>query len=96
MTRSAKAGASILAACSIGYWFYDIAGPGRTEEDATVVQIPDVSMPQLGQRMSIVRGSRRSETLELALKSIGGMPAFIKKGDRVLLKVNAAFASPPI
>jgi uncharacterized protein (DUF362 family) len=53
-------------------------------------------MPQLGHRMSIVRGSRRSETLELALKSIGGMPAFIKKGDRVLLKVNAAFASPPM
>lgn len=96
MTRSAKAGASILAACSISYWFYDSTGPGRTEEDATVVQIPDFSMPQLGQRMSIVNGSSRSETLELALKSIGGMPAFIKKGDRVLLKVNAAFASPPI
>jgi len=96
MARSAKAGASILAACSISYWFYDSAGPGRSEEDATVVQIPDFSMPQLGQRMSIVRGSSRSETLELALKSIGGMPAFIKKGDRVLLKVNAAFASPPM
>ena len=96
MARSAKAGASILAACSISYWFYDSAGPGRTEEDATVAQIPDFSMPQLGQRMSIVRGSSRSETLELALKSIGGMPAFIKKGDRVLLKVNAAFASPPM
>jgi uncharacterized protein (DUF362 family) len=96
MARSAKAGASILAACSISYWFYDSAGPGRSEEDATVVQIPDFSMPQLGQRMSIVRGSSRSETLVLALKSIGGMPAFIKKGDRVLLKVNAAFASPPM
>ena len=46
--------------------------------------------------MSIVRGSRRSETLELALKSIGGMQAYIKKGDRVLLKVNAAFASAPV
>jgi uncharacterized protein (DUF362 family) len=53
-------------------------------------------MPELGKRMSIVSGSRRSETLELALKSIGGIHAFIKKGDRVLLKVNAAFALPPI
>jgi uncharacterized protein (DUF362 family) len=53
-------------------------------------------MPELGQRMSIVKGSNRSETLELALKSIGGIGTFIKKGDRVLLKVNAAFASPPI
>jgi uncharacterized protein (DUF362 family) len=96
ITRSTKAGASILAACSIGYWFYDSAGPERSSAGAPVLQIPDFSMPQLGGRMSIVRGSRRSETLGLALKSIGGIEAFIKEGDRVLLKVNAAFASPPM
>jgi uncharacterized protein (DUF362 family) len=96
MTRSAKAGVSIVAACSIGYWFYDSTGPTRSTQDTSGVQIPDFSMPQLGQHMSIVRGNIRSETLELALKSIGGIQAFIKKGDRVLLKVNAAFASPPM
>jgi uncharacterized protein (DUF362 family) len=96
ITRSAKAGASILAACSISYWLHDRAGPRPLSEDTTAVQIPDFSMPELGQRMSIVEGSNRSETLELALKSIGGIEAFIKKGDRVLLKVNAAFASPPM
>ena len=96
MARSAKAGASIVAACSIGYWFYDSAGPGDQTTDVATLQIPDFSMPELGERMSIVRGDRRSETLELALKSIGGLQAFIKKGDRVLLKVNAAFASAPI
>ncbi len=96
MARSAKAGASILAACSIGYWFYDSAGPTRSAPDATGIQIPDFSMPLLGQRMSVIRGSSRSETLELALKSIGGIEAFIKNGDRVLLKVNAAFASAPM
>lgn len=96
MTRSAKAGASILAACSIGYWFYDSAGPGRPQEDATGARMPDFSIPAAGRRMSIVRGDNRSETLALALKSIGGMQTYIKKGDRVLLKVNAAFASPPM
>jgi uncharacterized protein (DUF362 family) len=96
MARSAKAGASILAACSIGYWFYDSAGPAGSAQDMTGVQIPDFSMPRQGRRMSIVRGSSRSDTLELAIKSIGGIQAFIKKGDRVLLKVNAAFASPPM
>ncbi len=96
MARSAKAGASILAACSISYWFYDSVGPGRRSEDAVVLQIPDFSMPQLGGRMSIVRGNSRSETLELALKAIGGLEAFIQKGDRILLKVNAAFASAPM
>ena len=96
MARSAKAGASVLAACSIGYWFYDSVGPARSTQEATGVQIPDFAMPQLGQRMSIVRGNSRADTLELALKSIGGMQTFIKRGDRVLLKVNAAFASPPM
>ena len=96
IARSTRAGASILAACSIGYWFYDSAGPGRSAADSTALQIPDFSMPRLGPRMSIVRGSNRSETLALALKSIGGIEAFIKEGDRVLLKVNAAFASPPM
>ena len=96
MARSAKAGASILAACSIGYWFYDSTGPVGQTTDATTLQIPDFSLPELGERMSIVRGDSRSETLELAMKSIGGLEAFIKKGDRVLLKVNAAFASAPM
>jgi uncharacterized protein (DUF362 family) len=96
MARSAKAGASILAACSISYWFYDDIGPTQPAQDVTGIQIPDFSMPELGQRMSIVKGGNRSETLGLALKSIGGIEAFIKKSDRVLLKVNAAFASPPL
>jgi uncharacterized protein (DUF362 family) len=96
MARSAKAGASILAACSISYWLYDSDAPAPPTQYQVVDQIPDFSMPELGQRMSIVRGISRSETLELALKSIGGIETFIKKGDRVLLKVNAAFASPPM
>ena len=96
MVRSAKAGASVLAACSIGYWFYDSDGPTGSTQEAADIQIPDFSMPRLGQRMSIVRGGNRSEALELSLKSIGGIQAFIKNGDRVLLKVNAAFASPPM
>ena len=41
-------------------------------------------------------GADRAKTLRLALKTIGGLEQFIKKGDRVLLKVNAAFASPPL
>ena len=96
MARSAKAGASVLAACSIGYWFYNSIGPAGSTQDVASVKIPDFSIPRLGQRMSIVRGGVRSESLELAFKSIGGIEAFIEKGDRVMLKVNAAFASPPM
>jgi uncharacterized protein (DUF362 family) len=46
--------------------------------------------------MCIAHGSDRARTLQLALQALGGIETFIQKGDRVLLKVNAAFASPPM
>lgn len=99
MLRCSKAGLSIAAACSIGYWFYDPLGPGRSLKRDEAVSLPDFSISGLKGKMSIVRGpkvSDRIKTIRLALKALGGIGAFIKKGDRVLLKVNAAFASPPL
>jgi uncharacterized protein (DUF362 family) len=94
MTRAAKAGVSIVAAGAAGFWFHDTTGPGPSTQSESNIRLPDFSIPGLGPAMSIVRGSSRKETLPLALKSIGGIERFINKGDRVLLKVNAAFASP--
>ncbi len=94
MARAAKAGSAIAAAGAIGFWSHDAEGPGRTQKDQTEIRLPDFSIPGIKPRMSIVRGSNRADTLRLAVKSIGGMESFIQKGDRVLLKVNAAFASP--
>jgi len=96
LVRSAKAGVSVAAACSIGYLFYDADGPQKRSNNQETVSLPDFSIPAMKGRMSIVRGADRIATLGLALKTLGGMEAFIKKEDRVLLKVNAAFASPPI
>ena len=45
--------------------------------------------------MSIVTGADRVKTVNRALAALGGIERFIKSGDRVVLKVNAAFASPP-
>jgi len=47
-------------------------------------------------KMTIVHGADRRATLNSALKTLGGIETFIKNDDRVLLKVNAAFASPPL
>ena len=96
MTRAIKAGGSIAAAGAIGFWFHDSRGPERSEESETVIHLPDFSIPDVGPRMSIIHGRNRVDALRLAIKSIGGIEAFIKRGDRVLLKVNAAFASPPM
>ena len=45
--------------------------------------------------MSIVTGADRVKTVNRALAALGGIERFFKSGDRVVLKVNAAFASPP-
>ncbi len=94
MTRAVKAGVSIAAAGAAGFWFHDPRGPVRSKEIETDIRLPVFSVPDLGSKMSIIRGRSRADTLRLAVKSIGGIETFIKKGDRVLLKVNAAFASP--
>ena len=94
LDRLAKAGISITAACAAGFWFHDSKGPTLSKNDPSNLILPDFSIDALGQKMSIVRGENRVATLRMALKSLGGIETFIKKGDRVLLKVNAAFASP--
>ncbi|MCJ7541536.1 MAG: DUF362 domain-containing protein, partial [Desulfobacterales bacterium] len=94
LDRLAKAGISISAACAAGLWFHDSKGPTLSKNDPSNLILPDFSIAALGQKMSIVRGEDRVATLRMALKSLGGIGTFIKKGDRVLLKVNAAFASP--
>ena len=96
LARSVKAGLSIAVAGAIGYEFYDPIGPKPLLETIETVKLPDFSIPDLAGRMSIVRGSQRSEAIQQALKALGGIETFIQKGDRVLLKVNAAFASPPM
>ena len=93
--RMTKAGVSIAGACALGYFFHDPTGPTGLPEQS-LVTVPDFSMPQVGNRMAIIKGSSRTETLTRAFEAIGGIETFIKKGDSVLLKVNAAFALPPM
>ena len=94
LDRLTKAGISITAACAAGFWFHDTKGPTLSKDKPSNLVLKDFSIGALGQIMSIVRGEDRRATLRMALNSLGGIKTFIKKGDRVLLKVNAAFASP--
>lgn len=96
LTRGAKAGISIAAACALGYSFYDSEGPDPLLLSKDGILFPDFTVSDSPKKMSIVRGKDRTQTLQLALKAIGGIERIIQRGDRVLLKVNAAFASPPL
>jgi uncharacterized protein (DUF362 family) len=94
LARAAKAGAAVAATGVVGYWLYNRTGP-KTQTVTDLVSLPDFSLPQVGSKMSIVTGTERVKTIDRAFAALGGIEQFIKKGDRVLLKVNAAFASPP-
>jgi uncharacterized protein (DUF362 family) len=96
LSRSVKAAASIAAAGAAGLWFHDTKGPTRAADEHLETGELNFSVKDLNPKMAIVHGSDRRATLHLALKALGGIETFIKNEDRVLLKVNAAFASPSI
>jgi uncharacterized protein (DUF362 family) len=93
--RCTRVGLSVAAAGALGIGFYDSQGPDAAPESSPSVAIPDFSIPEMGGKICIARGTDRSTTVSQAFAALGGMQAFVKPGDRVLLKVNAAFASPP-
>jgi uncharacterized protein (DUF362 family) len=96
LKRSLKAGIAVAGVSFLGYAIYDPTGPVDTKEgDTGLVRMPDFSLPEVGQRMVIANGTNRVASINLAFKALGGIETFVKQGDRVLIKVNAAFASPP-
>jgi uncharacterized protein (DUF362 family) len=95
MARCVKAGLLAATAGSAAYWFYDPHAPRPDSGAGSEVLLADFSRPGGRPTMSIVRGSDRKRTVARALEAIGGIETFVKRGDRVVLKVNAAFASPP-
>jgi len=94
LKRCAKAGITLGAAGAFGYLLYDPAGPSAPVENSSVV-LPDFSVPEAGKKIAIATGDDRIKTVNAALKALGGIESFVKKGDRVLIKVNASFATPP-
>lgn len=90
-------GSAASAALGAGAWWLNRQPPlesglGRSSTPESV--LPDWSRDGTKGRMAIARGSDRYATLVRAVESLGGMRSFVKPGERVLLKVNAAFASP--
>ncbi len=96
LVRSVKAAASVAAVSTVGLWFHDAKGPKQTANMPSKTDLPDYSIDGLNPRMAIVHGGDRRKALQAAFDVLGGIETFIEKGDRVLLKVNAAFATPPM
>ncbi len=97
LKRLGYASALGIGACALGLSLYDSRGPEPTEGQKALIGLGDFAA-QPGAagpgKMAIVRGADRAAMVERGVKALGGMESFIRKGDKVLIKVNAAFATP--
>ena len=94
--RCTRAGLYAAAAGSLGIGLHQTDIPRSDSNGVTSLdKFPDYSVSALQGKICIARGTDRATTVRQAFEALGGMQAFIKPGERVLLKVNAAFASPP-
>lgn len=97
LKRVGYASAVALAAGGLGLALYDPKGPAPAEGQKALTGLGDYTVRAMasgGGKMAIVRGTDRAMMLERGVKALGGMESFVQKGDRVLIKVNAAFATP--
>lgn len=97
LKRLARSALGVVGAGAIGFAFWDRQGPVPYDGSDVGDLIPDFSVPEQAGRIAVVRGSAdRIRSVETVVNALGGMDRFIRPGDRVLLKVNAAFALPPM
>ncbi|MDR3555332.1 MAG: DUF362 domain-containing protein [Syntrophobacteraceae bacterium] len=94
LIRTAKMGVTVGVAAALGVFLHDPFGP-RAPKEKPPVALPDFAVPRAGKKMAIATGADRIKTVNGAIQALGGMGSFVTKGDRVLIKVNGAFASPP-
>lgn len=90
------AGAAIAATGGIAAWLWDRSPPGSIGRPAPAAALPDFSLRDAGKKIAIITGPDRVRMLRRALDAMGGIERFIRPGDRVLVKVNAAFAAPAV
>jgi uncharacterized protein (DUF362 family) len=97
LKRVGYASALALATGGLGLALYDPKGPVPVEGRKALTGLGNYALPAMAAgpgKMAIVRGMDRRLMVEQGVKALGGIEAFIAKGDRVLIKVNAAFATP--
>jgi len=91
--RVGSAGAALAGVGALGFGLHN-RNPGS---GAAPVQLPDFRVEPLTDRPRVVaaKGGSPQQMLQLCLEKLGGLNRFIQPGDRVVLKPNVGFASPP-
>lgn len=96
INRSVKAGLVSASTLGLGWWLHKTAPPPLEPVTKALSGIPDFSKTiDEAPAMAIAKGTDRVDLVRRTLGAMGGMKRFVRPGDRVVVKVNAAFASPP-
>lgn len=81
---------------ALGLAFWDRKGPTGKDPKSAEFELLDYAVAGQAGKIAVVRGPERKPNVAAAVRALGGMGLFVRPGDKVLLKVNAAFATPPV
>jgi uncharacterized protein (DUF362 family) len=95
LRRLGRLAAVALGVGAGGLAFWDRRGPQRETPGTDALQLPDFRVLSQAGKIAVAHGAERPSAISHVIAALGGMSGFVQPGDRVLLKVNAAFASPP-
>jgi uncharacterized protein (DUF362 family) len=80
---------------AVGLALWDRRGPVGKAARPSRLPFASYAVPAQAGKIAVASGSDRKGNLQAAIGALGGMARFVRPGDKVLLKVNAAFATPP-
>ena len=100
LNRVGRAGLAVATTVGLGAWLHDrrsAAEFGRDQAAARAAVLPSyqVERPAGSVALAVVRGRDPEQLVAAALGALGGIETFIRPGDVVLIKPNAAFDRPP-
>ncbi len=88
-----RTGLALAGTAAAGLWLHD-RPPSRTDDLVALGRF-DVQRPAGAVQMAIVHGHSIDAMVRAAVGEMGGMPAFVRAGDVVLVKPNVAFDRGP-